>query len=68
MEAPSTDVIRRNLQGVDDEDTGFIQKMQVLTLTKMEEHLWWIAFGVKIGLFFMALSLFMMLMTLLRLP
>ena len=57
MEAPSTGVIRKNLQGADDEDTGFIQKMQALTLTKMEEHLWWIALGVKIGLFFMALSL-----------
>tara|TARA_B100000809_G_scaffold242945_1_gene267489 strand:- start:689 stop:886 length:198 start_codon:yes stop_codon:yes gene_type:complete len=57
MEAPSTGVIRKNLQGADDEDTGFIQKMQALTLTKIEEHLWWIALGVKIGLFFMALSL-----------
>ena len=57
MEAPSTGVIRKNLQGADDEDTGFIQKMQALTLTKMEEHLWWLALGVKIGLFFMALSL-----------
>jgi hypothetical protein len=61
MEAPSTDVIRKNLQGADDEDTGFIQKMQALTLTKMEEHLWWLALGVKIGLFIMALLLFIML-------
>ena len=68
MEAPSTDVIRKNLQGADDDDTGFIQKMQVLTLTKMEEHLWWIAFIAKIALFIMALSLVMMLMTLSRLP
>ena len=58
MEAPSTGVIRKNLQGADDEDTGFIQKMQALTLTKMEEHLWWLALGVKIGLFIMALLLF----------
>ena len=68
MEAPATEVIRRNLQGADDEDTGFIQKMQVLTLTKMEEHLWWCALGVKIGLVVITLSLFMVLMALSRLP